>query len=363
VEPIVDVDQQRHEKLVEQDMQRNLGREGPDAVAQVPVGGLQATESVYRDLERGGLKGTTVHAVLFQKNLCFQIITVWLGEKEGALEEVRKSYGFLSFLPKQERETLEEELLQSDPHEGVGKTFRLRNGVYCDFEHGFLYRKPRGLWRVVAGDAARAQSAVAVLVLTNPAQGVRIALIPERLLDTPHREYHQALLAARRAPEDTVIQSRRHGDLQFLVSKFHMESGTRTATFLTATAVRDERHVQVCLYGLQGNMAGIDQRLPEILGGLELPKEPPVAQVQGETIVQDFRLGYCLAAEEPGWQLRVFPVPDAGPGASTSVAVLARKNLECGITALCLPHLDDEAVLNAGFAAIALPPIEPENRT
>ncbi|HEV3005694.1 MAG TPA: hypothetical protein VGX78_14605 [Pirellulales bacterium] len=336
VERIGDGDRQKLTDWYREQFTRTLG---PGAKAgesrSVKIVGVEGTETWYRNSREGGLTLDRVWTVLFHDHISVQVLTWWVDgqEQETTRDDLDATYAAMSLLTNDEIERLAAVLQREDPDNVVGATFSLRGGVHRDFEMGFSMSKPAGLWTAKAGDRARKHNAAARLVLTEPASGAVLIVLPELLPNLSHDDYHRLLLKQMQAAPDTQVGRRPLGDLELQVSRFDRQLSGLDLTYVLITAVRDRRHVQLLIYGLRSSLAGIDERLNDIVAGLKLSDRPETPRLDAADALTDVRLGFRLSAGNTGGRLKW--MPQGQIDAVGSQALLQSGELSCLAQGIC----------------------------
>ncbi|HVC94829.1 MAG TPA: hypothetical protein VND64_14115 [Pirellulales bacterium] len=282
---------------------------------------------------------------------------IYLVEHEGFIYQVNAWTNDALFAENEERlvraaERLTTSLRRDDPDNVVGATFSLRAGVYRDFESGFSFRKPAGLWTAKAGDQARQQHAAARLLLSERASGTAILVIPETIPNLKHDDYHRLLLRRMQAAPNTPVRRVPLGDLEVQVSRFDRRVKELEFTYVLITSVRDQRHVQLLVYGLRPNMSRIDERLNDIISGLKVPRQPETARLDAANALTDVRLGFSLSVGDTGGKAIWAPLPRTD--AIGSQATLTARNLEYFAQGICIAEgLFEELAIKGALTRLA----------
>lgn len=278
-----------------------VGEELPIAGAEpeltdVVVGGIPAQQRIFRRVNFSGVAFDFTLTTFFRNSTIFRIQSWWpSSEADEAAVKLAESYGHLEWLSDRERRELEDELVKLDADNAIGTDYSYRNGVFRDFEYGYALKTPPGLWQVHTGDTVMAQNPAARLILSRPAQGVTVFVIPEEGNFT-NAEFHAVLRRNLGVSDDTLVRSKQTVDAELLVSSFRaVESGVDLSIRL-ATAVRGKRLVQILVTALQCNEQHLDDRLDDVIDGFDFHNTRlPETQRKGSRIV-DHRVGFQFQA-------------------------------------------------------------------
>jgi TIR domain len=325
-----------------------IGLGQPNETSSIDSGDLNGRQAIYFDADSSGVKFDYAYALLNSSDgkTLFHVHTRWQSaDRAAALEKLTDSQKFLSRLSRHESAVLKQELLKGDADNAVGLSYSLRGGVFQDFEHGVVFRRPGdGLWKMLVGPEAKASFPAAVLYAQCPQLGIGVVVIPENIPGISHEEYHQILNRNLTNPSETRTET--IGDLEFMISQADQQLGSLAFTTCLVTTVKDERHVQLLIHGPQDNMRDIQVRLPSIVKCLSLPDVRPVATVVEKTHVRDYRLGFEFSTELPGYELEVLALP-FGIETYGSGAALSDESGACAVMAMCIPDMDEKFIREA----------------
>jgi hypothetical protein len=196
-----------------------------------------------------------------------------------------------------ERERLEEELLAvPDQQNNVGATHSLRRGVYRDFDHRVVWRRPRGFWRIITGDEARARNEDATLWLEEARLGLYGVVILEDVGSQSAAEYHDAVVANMRAAGTMELRpspGMTIGGLPAEGSEGPSQIDDFSLYHRAATQVRGSKAVQVMFWGTREDMEKGRAMTEAVAESLRFePGLEPVEKSPGKYV--DHRLGFSL---------------------------------------------------------------------
>ena len=284
--------------------------------AAVEFAGQDARQRVYHDIEIEGILFDWTWTYFLRDGVLYRYISWWpSSDRKDALPVFEKSLNQLSWLNGDQQRSLQQELSLLDANNAVGADYSLRNGVFRDFAGGYTYTLPSGLWKANAGDAALTENPECRLDIGKSDEGIYLQLIPEKDLDMSAEEYHRAILANFEVAADTPIEEAKSGTLDLKLSSFDTEHDGISLTWRLASAVRDNRYVQLLAWAVKDNESQLNHRLSELLQGLSLPENSPQAVKRTSHAIQDYRLGYQMSYK-PDWKAEPTAHPSLGPIAS-----------------------------------------------
>jgi hypothetical protein len=216
--------------------------------------------------------GELLYGVLWEGDRCVQVMVAY---PSAGLEASRAALGgalaSITFLKEKRAHTLSESFLaRPDPEMKLGPTYVLERGVYRDVANAFSWRKPRGFWRVSAGEYARLVNAEAILHVAEAGLGVEGLVIAERAPGPDAAAYHRLVVerliaedphAAAGKPEPLAL-----GDAKGLVSGGEVVLGGRRFGYRIATTYHDGMAFQLLFSGLPANMTAAEASVREALG-------------------------------------------------------------------------------------------------
>ncbi len=143
VEPVGDVDRDAFLQLSIARAEQGMGLNDQDAtVTEVRVGNLDAQQYSYQKVNLGGAEIDYHHAYFYRDALFFHITSWWpSAEAEQASLKLLESYAHFQWLDETQRTELAAELDQSDVNNAVGPRLSYRNGVFADFQFGFMLKR------------------------------------------------------------------------------------------------------------------------------------------------------------------------------------------------------------------------------
>jgi hypothetical protein len=213
---------------------------------------------------------------------------------ERAIDEALAS---IHALTDEARAALEKDLAgRGDPDNAIGPDFALRDGVYRDFTHQFLWRKPPGLWTARAGDEARACDEEARLWIEEARHEIYGMLMVDA---PPHDETVATYLDNDEKP--TPI---RLGAVTALWSDGAVELDDGPFHFALCTVAREDRR---CAWIVWTRAAGWEKARAAVVAavrGLSFPaaKLDPLERVGNEVV--DHRLGFRYRPPDAAWSFR-----------------------------------------------------------
>jgi hypothetical protein len=274
-----------------------------------------------------------LQAVHIEGEIALQVTAHYLaGQREKALEVLPAGLGSIGFLAPDARDELAKELeAEGDPQSGVGESWSIRRGTFRDFASGTSWRKPRGFWRLAAGQQARADNPDATFTLMAPAWGLHGVLVIEPPEDWTADDYHAAVVGSyegkRSGPEVLEVRG-----AVGLLSEIESQEGDWTFTYRVLTVVDRARAVQFVVWGqskaMKRHRAQVEEAF-EALGFSSLT----VVERDGGTY-RDHRLGFSIDEPGAGWKLA-----EQTPANMAAIATLVswtRSNNMIGVLSMCV---------------------------
>jgi hypothetical protein len=295
------------------------------------VGGVSVPLTEY--VSAGALPMRYLHGILFHGPEALQLVG-WTtaGEGDAGRAAVLEGLDAIELLDDAGRTALRQELEgKADPQSQVGPEFSFRRDVYRDFGRGFSFRRT-GLWRLAAGDRARAHHEGATLWLDQPSLGVMAFVTvsdPSKLdpLEGHHHEVAIRLDKVQAGPLPAKL-----GGFLALRSEGLVQSEAVRLRWEVNTLARDHRIFAVNVWGLPADMAAAREAIDQMLGDFEFggPQlEPPAAR---DGRYRDERLGFSYAPPPGDWQAK--DITPAGVAADMHLRGWSRAGREIIVGAL-----------------------------
>jgi hypothetical protein len=264
----------------------------------VTIAGTSVEAAEY--VVKGAIPRHYLHAVLFSGRQVVQVHGWTVGEPGDSAALIKEGMAALQVLDEPARERLRRELGRAvDPVSQVGSGFSFRRDRYRDFARGLGFRRT-GLWRVQAGDLAKAHDEVSFLWLEEPALGLYASV---QMTDEPGdaRRAHVRLAEARLgkvgAPERASL-----GHNPALRSAGPVHTPTLELRWEMTTQLRQRRLLVVNVWGLTEDMlparAAIDQMLDSF--SFEWADVQPPGARDGQ--YRDLRMGFSFRPPAGAWQ-------------------------------------------------------------
>jgi len=313
------------------------------------LAGVEAQQRIYENANLGGLAYDISQTYFFRDSYFFRIQSWWpSAEAEAARTRLLQSYELLEWLSDQERTELLAEFTEFDANNAVGFEYSLRHNVFRDFQYGFTMTIPPGLWEVETGDTAQLINPDARLIALLSSEGIQFLIIPE-LLRIDHSEYHEILRQSMDVPAEVVTEPLQHHDLELLVSAFDSMEGAFSISYRLVTAVRGRKHIQLLVWSQMANKNTLDEWLPKIIEGFEMPVSSPQIIERKGRVIKDHRLGFQMTYTD-GWSHEVTPIP--GLEALSNMIVLSTPEKECLALAVYVPlgGFDENLIIDAMMA-------------
>ncbi len=245
-----------------------------------------------------------MHAVHFEGDTCIQVLG-WFypTEREAALPELQRGFEMIRLLTVTERAALKKDLRSSpEPAQEIGLGWSLRDGTYRDFLYGFGWRAPGAdLWRVRAGQDARAANPDAQLYIEEPSYGLFGVVIGEEALGRNGAAFHQEVLdhmggTARARPRKVRVSGGKGLTTRMDLTYDELALGYRITTFVV-----DGRGLQLVLWGLPANVDAATDAIEAAIDGVTLyPDGLEPVQVERDRYT-DLRCGWSLALPDRTW--------------------------------------------------------------
>jgi hypothetical protein len=222
------------------------------------------------------------------------------------------------------REELIERLTSGpDVQNRVGKGWCVRRGVYEDFESGFRWTKPAGMWRMHAGDEAKQESEGCTLQFENEEIGLNGYIGVLRTEAPDIQNYLEALAGSVFADVDwRELPSRKLqlGDAEAVTISGLSKSEIPTQIDLTVAVTKD-RVFHMIVAGTVGQMQRAAARVDAARGGLQIFAKANEPVIETEEVTRDERLGFTLSRPADGWKRTHPPMKGAeGQGSSAGWA-------------------------------------------
>ncbi len=308
---------------------------------QVQVAGQQATQLIYRNVDTEGVQFDFAETVFVRNGVSYRLHSYWpSSQAESSEPQLALSYECLEWLTEPERVKLEQQIGKEFASNFVRPQQSMRRGVFRNFEYGFSYKLPPGLWTAQPMEddltASLERDGITLQVLAEPFQGDAAA-------------YHNALLGAyetQNIPTRTV----EHNGTTLRVSAFDEPDGDLTFSYRIGSAGRNGKFVQVFASTLLANKAELDRVWQDAVKGLDLDGASGKPIVRDGKSVTDYRVGYSLQTP-PGWKGQQRANPNIDLFGSVISSEDRRGRTACIAMAICLhdltfdPNLIIEAML------------------
>ena len=196
--------------------------------------------------------------------------------------DLKDAFASIDLLDAGAADSISVDLLSApDPQSAFERHVSLIHGVVRDFENDFTWTKPKGFWRILVGDQAKALDSRAVLVATELLSGIRARLCVERSRGLSAEDWMRMRLGI-----ESAVLPVSMGDL----------SGVRTpdqgAGFI-AVAIRGK---QALVFQVSGSHAADANAA---LRGLHLAAESQMAlDIAQDGTFSDRRLGFSFLPPE-----------------------------------------------------------------
>lgn len=269
------------------------------------IGGEPIALARYRDPESP--EQIALHGVHWRGDLCYHFGVWYVSRDAGRVEEdLPRAFESIGFLKPEEAEAMAAELAaRPDPETSVGPDFSLRRGVYRDFGHGVIWRKPEGFWRVSAGEAARRRLEDGLLYIKEPWLGIRAMFFirPAEGLGTD--DLHRAVASSWLGEDHPALSSSpteaRLDHLAARSTAAEVKGRGYAVEYRILTALRGEEAIELIVRGLAGNMRAHPGRIDEVVRGFVFPRDGLTSSEQVGERYADHRLGFSLASPGPDY--------------------------------------------------------------
>ncbi len=285
-----------------------------DKPAEVKIIGTDV--ALVRGKREGGMPLEYLIAVLVDRGRGYQFIAWYPAAKRDAAEPiVLAALGSFELLSSADLTKLTAELTATpDRQNFVGSTYALRAGTYLDFDKQLRWRMPRGFWKFLVGQEARASNADALLGAQDDVSGLQMELIVEPAASFTAASYYSAV--EKQLTGAGVVIDRR-GDTTLGSSKARLLEGKLASAGLalryrSTAALINGLAIQLSMWGAEAVWPD-DATVTSVSSGIELVPSLVEIEATGAQF-KDHRLGYALGLP-PSWRHE-----DATPAAMKAVA-------------------------------------------
>lgn len=245
-----------------------------------------------------GVKLEYLHGIQYSNDKVVQV-QAWFhaADRERALKVLPAGFASFETMPAAETKTLLAAVeKRRDTQSAIGPAFSLRGGVYRNFDTGWQWKKPTGVWRITTGDEVRAVNASAEVALYEPSKFLYGLVMPQRGA-TSADEFHALAVAAN---PGTKVSERRVGRAHVTV----IDSAVGAATFRwnVATLVEDGFGLQIMFWGQKVDMDAHRTLIDEAIAGFAIGKLEAQTTEGGELI--DHRFGFAVRSPGPGYRMQ-----------------------------------------------------------
>jgi hypothetical protein len=289
--------------------------------SKVKLGDMEVTRHHYAEVPVGTVKIDFFLVATAHEGVGCQI-TGWClhGRQKDVLKEINAVYSGFSWLAKEKKEALRKELIKlADEGRSVSETECYRNRRYSDFEFGFSLSLPKGFWTHLVGEEARFQNEDASLMLSNLDHELYVTVILEEGEGYTAKEYHAVVLEALEPPEGVKTETVKSNDIEILSTRFSMVEGGQPLTYHLATTSDGKKHVQVLMYGIEGNLKNTQKFEMDIIKSMQLSKDTvKESKTLADGSYENHRLGFKVTPPDKNW-----PIVDITPRTAKAVGSLA----------------------------------------
>jgi hypothetical protein len=259
--------------------------------------------------------------------------------------------GSLRFLDEGERAQAAKDLAaRGDSPRQVGGGFALHRGNYRNFDHGFSWQLPSENVRIYVGDAAREQTASALLVLDDVGTGLGGLLAADDAKGLSAADFHAArtdgIFEGRKGRATPPRKVELPGG-PALSSEGNVVLAEIPMVKRVVTWVRENKGYRAILWGPRATGAKSVEKFDALLRGLALQSEPAVSVTDGTYVNRRFGFSYTPPASTG----KRFERAERVPAEIASIgSVVEWKNDRHQVAVLALfdmdARMDDEMLLS-----------------
>jgi hypothetical protein len=203
------------------------------------------------------------------------------------------------FLDKKAKEDLRARLLKGPDSLGsVSGNYSIRNGVYRDFDGGVVWKRPKGFWKIEAGEAAQRRNDATTLYAEEMTTGLTMQLVVQEREGMTLQEFHQAVVSAMEKGGFSQTTKRLEpmmvDDREVLRTCLLYQGDDTDLEYHVATAIVDGRAYQLNCFAPAGLMANQMELVSQTLAGFSFPGKKLRAVESRGGIHRDIRMGYEL---------------------------------------------------------------------
>ncbi len=249
----------------------------------------------------------------------------------------------VSLMPKASTTALRNELLAApDEQDAVGSAFSLRAGIFRDYEHGVVWKKPKGFWEVSVGQEVREINPIAQLYARYLNSAMHIMVVAETGTATlSANAYHESCFAGVQANLKMerlgAVKSSRIGSCMALQTDATTTTGGVELSYRVVTAVLGQQGVQLHIWGESTGMREHATAADQAAKTLELHASLPPDEMR-KGIYMDHRLGFSMKLDRkykyhdttPKELAGIGSYPTWGVDGADWVGVLAIRAIEAG---------------------------------
>ncbi len=338
-EYIVGLNPESHRSVMTSAIEANLG---------IGAGGGQRTDPIELKVGPHPTKFQSYQSEQFRYYFgvhmsedCSYRILAWHldSSKNAPRKELAKVLESIDFMNDEQASQIEMELASlPDPENKIGPTFSLRSGVYRDFEHGIVWKKPQGLWRVSTGDEAKAMNQDTLFMAESAKSGLFVQLIVEDAEGWDPKTYHDAAMSIIFGDGNAVYGAsgktlELNGTTAIVseATQLPVESGFR---YRLATTIVDNRAFQMIVFGVPANFEKASKQAYQAIEAFSFPGATMVPTEAALPTFRDNRTGFAITVPGSGWSLKQNIQPALEPIGTT--IQFTRNNQEILVMALTM---------------------------